>query len=65
MSYKILIADDEPQIRDLLKLYLENEGYEVSEAEDGAQALRLLRVWKPDLCVLGYHDAEDGRISGP
>ena len=52
MSYKILIADDEPQIRDLLKLYLENEGYEVSEAEDGAQALRLLRVWKPDLCVL-------------
>ncbi len=52
MSYKILIADDEPQIRDLLKLYLENEGYEVSEAQDGAGALRLLRVWKPDLCVL-------------
>ncbi len=52
MKYKVLVADDEPQIRDLLRLYLENEGYEVSEAEDGAEALRLLRAWKPDLCVL-------------
>ncbi|MCR5283279.1 MAG: response regulator transcription factor [Lachnospiraceae bacterium] len=52
MGYKILIADDEPQIRDLLKLYLENEGYEVSEAEDGAGALRLLRAQSPDLCIL-------------
>ena len=35
MGYKILIADDEPEIRDLLRLYLENEQYEVMEAEDG------------------------------
>ncbi|MCR5417880.1 MAG: response regulator transcription factor [Lachnospiraceae bacterium] len=52
MKYKILIADDEPQIRDLLKLYLENEGYEVAEAGDGVETLRLLRAWKPDLCLL-------------
>lgn len=35
MSYKILIADDEPEIRSLLRLYLENENYEIVEAEDG------------------------------
>ena len=38
MSYKILIADDESEIRNLLRLYLENENYEVIEAEDGQQA---------------------------
>ena len=34
MAYRILVADDEREIRDLLKLYLENEKYEVIEAED-------------------------------
>ncbi len=52
MNYKILIADDEPQIRDLLKLYLENEGYNVTEASDGAEALRLISSVSPDLCLL-------------
>ena len=52
MSYKILIADDEPEIRSLLRLYLENEHYEVIEAEDGQQALNLLHRHKPDLCIL-------------
>ena len=52
MKYKILIADDETEIRELLKLYLENEGYEVIEAADGAEALRLLSSVKPDLCIL-------------
>ena len=52
MSYKILIADDEPEIRDLLRLYLENEGYTIVEAETGAQALRLIESEKPDLCLL-------------
>ena len=36
MGYKILIADDEAEIRDLLHLYLEKDGYEVIEAADGA-----------------------------
>lgn len=43
MAYKILIADDEPEIRDLLRLYLEKDGYEVIEAADGAQALSALQ----------------------
>lgn len=69
MGYKILIADDEPEIRDLLRLYLENEQYEVMEAEDGQQALDRLRTEKPDLCVLdimmpkmdGYHVLQELR----
>ena len=69
MGYKILIADDEPEIRDLLRLYLENEQYEVIEAEDGQQALDRLRDGKPDLCVLdimmpkmdGYHVLQELR----
>ena len=52
MKHKILIADDEAQIRDLLKLYLENEGYQVSEATDGADALRQFHAVRPDLCIL-------------
>lgn len=52
MSYKILIADDEPEIRDLLRLYLENDKYEVVEAVNGIDALRLMDDEKPDLIML-------------
>ena len=52
MEYKILIADDEAEIRSLLRLYLENEQYQVIEAEDGVQALELLKKEQPALCVL-------------
>ena len=43
MSYKILIADDDKDIRNLLRLYLENEEYEVVEAGDGEVAINLLK----------------------
>lgn len=52
MGYKILIADDEAEIRSLLKLYLENDGYSVVEAKDGAEALIKIKENSPDLCVL-------------
>lgn len=63
MGYTILVADDEAEIRDLLRLYLENAGYAVVEAADGKQALDALRRTKVDLCILdimmpqkdGYH----------
>ncbi|UOQ85913.1 response regulator transcription factor [Gracilibacillus salinarum] len=38
---RILVVDDEERIRRLLKMYLEREGYEIEEAEDGEQALKL------------------------
>jgi len=43
MGYRILIADDEAEIRDLLRLYLEKEGYEILEAADGEEALQVLQ----------------------
>lgn len=52
MKYKILVADDEAEIRELLKLYLENSGYEVIEAEDGSDAILKLHDNKPDMCLL-------------
>ena len=52
MGYTILVADDEKEIRELLRLYLENSEYEVIEAEDGQQALDILRDKKIDLCLL-------------
>lgn len=52
MSYKILVAEDDESIVDLLKLYLENEGYEVYAASDGLQALDILAHNEIDLAVL-------------
>ena len=46
---KILIADDEPQIREILRVYFDKEGFAVVEAEDGQQALSMIekenRTW--------------------
>ena len=52
MSYTILIADDEAEIRDVLHLYLEQNGYEVIEAPDGMTALELIRKNHIDLALL-------------
>ena len=52
MSYKILIADDEAEIRSLIRLYLENESYEVLEAGNGLEALALFNKEHPDMCIL-------------
>lgn len=52
MGYKILIADDEAEIRDLLRLYLENAGYEVMEAADGIETMEKLKRDNPNLLIL-------------
>lgn len=52
MGYKILIADDEAEIRDVLHLYLEKDGYEVVEACDGVDAMEKIKREKPDLAIL-------------
>jgi two-component system KDP operon response regulator KdpE len=48
----ILIVDDEPRIRDFVRMNLELEHYHVEEAEDGLQALEKVRNLLPDLIVL-------------
>lgn len=52
MKSTILIADDEKEIRDLLRLYLENEDYKIVEAADGLQTLEVIKNTNPDLCLL-------------
>lgn len=52
MAIKVLVADDEKEIRNLLKLYLENESFEVVEAQDGPGTLEAVRINKPDICLL-------------
>lgn len=52
MKQKILIAEDEADIRNILKLYLESEGLEVVQAQDGEQALRMAQQEMPDLVLL-------------
>jgi DNA-binding response OmpR family regulator len=48
----VLIVEDERKIRDLLRSYLENEGYSVLATGSGAEAIRLAREARPDLIVL-------------
>ena len=52
MSYKVLIADDEPNIVISLEFLLKREGYEVVVAHDGVQALERVRAERPDLAIL-------------
>ncbi|WP_027084876.1 response regulator transcription factor [Cohnella panacarvi] len=51
---RIVVADDERNITDVCKRYLEREGYEVWAAADGEEALSLWREHAPDLLVLDY-----------
>lgn len=48
---RILIIDDEPQIRSMLRLMLEREGYEVVEALDGIEGIRIYRKNPVDLII--------------
>lgn len=52
MAKKILIVDDEKDIRDLLEFNLETEGYKTSKAQDGEEALKKAVEKKPDLILL-------------
>ena len=52
LNNKILVADDEKEIRDLLEIYLLNEGYKVVKAKDGQEALDIIDKEEIDLLVL-------------
>jgi phosphate regulon transcriptional regulator PhoB len=52
MGGRVLIVEDEPDIRDLLAFHLEREGYDVTRARTGADALRQVRARPPDLILL-------------
>jgi len=52
LNQSVLIVDDEPMARTLLRLMLVRAGYEVIEAEDGFEALDKMREHIPDIVIL-------------
>lgn len=61
---KILVVDDEPQIRKLLRITLEADGYKVEEASAGQEGVRLTASIKPDLVILdlGLPDIDGNEV---
>ena len=49
---RILVVDDDESIRQIVRLFLSDEGYEVREATNGEVALELLSGYQPDLILL-------------
>lgn len=49
---EVLIVDDDPSIRTMLSFVFDDHGFEVAEAEDGAEALEVLRAVPPSLVIL-------------
>jgi DNA-binding response OmpR family regulator len=58
----ILVADGDPDIRDIVSVGLERSGYVTIQASTGEEAVRLAREHRPALCIL---DAGTPRLSGP
>jgi DNA-binding response OmpR family regulator len=52
MPKKILVVDDEPDIRESVKMILQKNGYNVITAEDGDQCLETVKKETPDLILL-------------
>ena len=52
MAETVLVVDDERKIRDIVRLYLERDGFRVYAAEDGEEALEIFHQVKPDLVIL-------------
>ncbi len=61
MSHKILVADDNPASRELIREVLEMSGYDVIEAADGEEAVRRAREGAPDLVLV---DIQMPRLDG-
>src|SRR5436305_1532703 len=49
---RVLVVDDEPMVTEVVQRYLQREGFTVSTASDGQEALRLAQEYPPDLVVL-------------
>ncbi|HEX7118473.1 MAG TPA: response regulator [Longimicrobiales bacterium] len=52
MAGRVLVADDEPAVTEVMTLSLESAGYEVRSAHDGERALQIARTERPDIALL-------------
>ncbi|MFH0940509.1 MAG: response regulator, partial [Candidatus Omnitrophota bacterium] len=61
-KHRIIVIDDDSDIRDVLALTLAQEDYEVLQAQDGAEGLNLIKDKAPDLVIVDYNMP---KINGP
>lgn len=61
---KILVVDDDQNICELLRLYIEKEGFEVRIAMTGRKALEIFEEQNPRFELAGYYVAGIGRLAG-
>ena len=59
MKQRILVVDDEPQIREMLSMYLSSHGYEAATADDSQEALRAVEEDDIDVVILDIGLAEE------
>lgn len=52
MGTKLLVVDDDANICEMVRLYLEKEGYEVKTAADGVEGVSFFKMYEPDLVLL-------------
>lgn len=52
MNTKLLVVDDDPNICEMLRVYFENEGYQVKTAGDGMEGIQYFKIYEPDLVLL-------------
>nr|MBA3532428.1 response regulator [Ardenticatenales bacterium] len=52
---RLLLVDDQADVRDVLRAHLEPEGYEIFEAADGSEAIPLARELQPDLIIVDIY----------
>ena len=52
MARRILVVEDDSNISDLIRMYLEKEGFDVKACYDGGAAVETFREWEPDLVLL-------------
>ncbi|MBI5590022.1 MAG: response regulator [Deltaproteobacteria bacterium] len=65
MRQRILIVEDNPQNRLLVKAVLEFHGYEIMEAKDGQEGIEMAKKYKPDLILMDLQmPVMDGFIAG-
>ncbi len=60
MTQTILVVDDERKLREMIRIYLQQEGYHTAEAGNGREALFVAREQKPDLIILDLMMPEMG-----
>lgn len=63
MQQRILVVDDEPQIREMLSMYLAKHGFEAKTAGDSSETLRIVNEGAVDIVVLDIGLAEEDGLT--